>query len=73
MKIVRKWFDYRKENPGGRRSSPLDAVVPDRWPARFTTELLELLNVLGRCVELEPVQEDILDRICQHPVITSPT
>ena len=70
MKVVRKWFGYRKENPGGRRSSPLDDVVPDRWPASFTTELLELLNVLGLCVELEPVQEHILDRICQHPVIT---
>jgi hypothetical protein len=70
MKVVRKWFAYRKVNPGGRRSSPLDDVVPDRWPASFATELLELLNVLGLCVELEPVQEHILDRICQHPVIT---
>ena len=70
MKVVRKWFGYRKQNPGGRRSSPLDAVVPDRWPASFTTELLELLNVLGLCVELEPIQEHILDRIRQHPVIT---
>ena len=71
MKIVKKWFDYRKENPGGRSSSPLDAVVPDRWPAKFTTELLDLLNVLGRCAEIEPAQEDILDRICRHPVITT--
>lgn len=70
LNIVKKWFDYRKENPSGRRSSPLDAVVPDRWPIKFTTELLELLNVLGRCVELEPAQEGILDRIFQHPVIT---
>jgi Type ISP C-terminal specificity domain/N-6 DNA Methylase/Pentapeptide repeats (8 copies)/NACHT domain len=70
MKIVKKWLDYRKENRSGRRSSPLDAVVPDRWPSEFTTELLELLNVLGRCVKLELAQDDILDRICQHPVIT---
>ena len=70
MKVIRKWFGYRKENPAGRRSSPLDDVVLDRWPASFTTELLELLNVLGLCVELEPVQEHILDRICQHPVIS---
>ena len=69
MKIVRKWFDYRKENPNGRRSSPLDSVGPNRWPSRFTTELLDLLNVLCRCVELEPAQEAILDRICQRPVI----
>jgi hypothetical protein len=69
MKIVRKWFDYRKENPSGRRSSPLDAVGPNRWPSKFTTELLDLLDVLGRCAELEPAQKGILDRICQRPVI----
>jgi Type ISP C-terminal specificity domain/N-6 DNA Methylase len=70
MKVIRKWFGYRKENPAKRRSSPLDDVVLDRWPASFTTELLELLNVLGLCAELEPVQEHILDRICQHPMIS---
>ena len=69
MRIVRKWFDYRKENPSGRRSSPLDAVGPNCWPSKFTTELLDLLNVLGQCAKLEPVQENILDRICQRPVI----
>jgi hypothetical protein len=71
MKIVRKWFDYRKESPSGRRSSPLDEVGPDGWPARFTTELLDLLNVLGRCAALEPVQQDILGQICQRPVIAN--
>jgi hypothetical protein len=70
MKVVKKWFDYRRTNPSGRRSSPLDDLNPDRWPAKFTTELLELLNVLGRCVDLEPQQAGLLDRICQGSLVS---
>jgi hypothetical protein len=70
MNIVKKWFGYRKKNPAGRRSSPLDGITPERWPARFTTELLELLNVLGRCVDLEPRQADVLARVCAGPLIS---
>ena len=43
MKIVRKWFGYRKKDPAGRRSSPLDDINAYRWPARFTTELPDQL------------------------------
>jgi hypothetical protein len=71
MRIVRKWFDYRKRNPRTKWSSPLDEIVAASWPARFTTELLELLNVLAWCVELEPRQAVLLDRICAGPLITA--
>jgi hypothetical protein len=70
MKVVKKWFGYRKKNPAGRRSSPLDEIHPERWPADFTTELLQLLNVLTLCVELEPDQAELLERICAGPLIT---
>jgi hypothetical protein len=70
MKILRKWFGYRKKDPAGRRSSPLDDINAERWPARYTTELLELLNVLEMCVLLEPCQAEILDRVCDGPLIT---
>jgi hypothetical protein len=70
MKILKKWFGYRKKDPAGRRSSPLDDINADRWPARYTTELLEVLNVLEMCVELEPRQADLLARICSGPLIT---
>ena len=34
------------------------------WLAdRVPTVLLELLNVLGRCVALEPLQQELLDRV----------
>jgi hypothetical protein len=70
MKIIRKWFGYRKKDPAGRRSSPLDAINAEHWPARYTTELLELLNVLEMCVDIEPRQADVLTRICEGPLIT---
>ena len=71
MRIIKKWFDYRRRNPAGRRSSPLDCVNAECWTATFTRELLELLQVLTRCVELEPSQAELLDRICQDPLIST--
>ena len=70
MKIIRKWFGYRKKDPAGRRSSPLDDINAERWSARYTTELLELLNVLELYVDLESLQADVLARICEGPLIT---
>jgi hypothetical protein len=70
MKVVKKWFGYRKKNPAGRKSSPLDDIHTEEWPAEFTTELLQLLNVLTLCVELEPDQADVLERICNGPLVT---
>ncbi|MGW0805583.1 type ISP restriction/modification enzyme [Nonomuraea sp. NPDC002799] len=70
MKVVKKWFGYRKKNPAGRNSTPLDDVHSDHWTADFTTELLQLLNVLTLCVEGEPKQADLLERVCAGPLIT---
>lgn len=71
MKIVKKWFDYRRLNPSGRRSSSLDELNAEHWTATFTRELLELLRVLTRCVELEPSQAGVMDRICHGPLIST--
>lgn len=70
MRVVKHWFDYRKKRPAGKRTSPLDDMVAQTWTPTMTTELLELLNVLGRCVELEPRQKELLDRIADGPLIT---
>jgi len=69
-KVVKRWFDYRKRNPSGRRSSALNDINPTRWPPEYTTELLNLLNVLGRLVELEPDQASLLNLIWEAPLIT---
>jgi hypothetical protein len=70
MRIIRKWFDYRKRKPRRKRTSPLDDLNATEWSHVYTTELLELLNVLCFCVELEPQQATLLDRICAGPMIT---
>lgn len=36
----------------------------------YTTELLNLLNVLGRLVALEPKQAELLENICAGPLIS---
>lgn len=69
MKVIKKWFGYRKKNPAGRKSSPLDDINTEEWTPEFTTELLQLLHVLTMCVELEPEQVDLLERICDGQLI----
>jgi hypothetical protein len=56
---------------GDRRPpSPLQAIQPDHWPAEYTTDLLDLLNVLTLLVDLEPEQAKLLDRVCGGPLIS---
>ena len=56
-----------------RPPSLLGDIQPDAWPAEYTTELLNVLNVLGRLVALEPVQADLLERICTSPALDEET
>ncbi len=73
--VLVQWFSYRKKNRerpmiGDRRPpSPLGDIQPDTWLAEYTTELLNVLNVLGLLVDLEPTQADLLHRICEGPTI----
>lgn len=52
-----------------RPPPPLNKIQPDGWPAAYTTELLNVLNVLARLVALEPAQADLLTRICEGPTL----
>jgi len=73
--VLTQWFSYRRRNRdrpqiGERRApSPLGDIQPDAWPAAYTTELINLLHVLGRLVLLEPAQADLLDRIRAGPTL----
>lgn len=69
MPVVKHWFGYRKKNPDGTRSSPLNDIVATTWTPAMTTELLDLLNVLGRCVALAPEQDKLLAKIVTGPLI----
>jgi hypothetical protein len=74
--VLPHWFSYRKKNRerpiiGDRRPpSPLGDIQPDHWLPEYTTELLNVLNVLGLLVELEPAQVDLLDKVCSGPLIS---
>jgi hypothetical protein len=70
MRVVRKWFSYRSKEPENRRTTPLDDINSTSWSAITTSELLELLNVLGYLVELEAEQSAILERIMSSPLIS---
>jgi hypothetical protein len=74
--VLMQWFSYRKRNRerpiiGDRRKpSALGDIQPDHWLPEYTTELLNVLNVLGLLIDLEPVQADLLERICAGPLIS---
>jgi hypothetical protein len=74
--VLLQWFSYRKkdrERPiiGDRRPpSPLGDIQPDHWLAEYTTELINVLNVIGLLVDLEPEQASLLDKVCAAPTIS---
>ncbi len=73
--VLRQWFSYRRldrSRPiiGERRPpSPLENIQPDHWPYDYTSDLMDLLHVLGRLVSLEPAQSRLLDDILAGPLI----
>lgn len=73
--VLRQWFSYRKKNRerpqigDKRKPSPLCDIQPDHCLPEYTSELINVLNVLGMLVELEPQQADLLERICDGPLI----
>ena len=73
--MLKQWFSYRKRDRarplmGDRRPpSPLGNIQPDHWIAEYTTDLIDLLHVLGGLIALEPAQQDLLETICAGPLI----
>ena len=74
--VLVKWFSYRRldrSRPiiGDRRQpSPLEKIQAEGWLAEYTTELMNVLHVLGRLVALEDRQADLFDRICSGPLLS---
>ena len=74
--VLRHWFSYRKHDrtrttigEKKRPPSPLEKIQPESWQSQYTDDLIDLLNVLGRLIALEPKQADLLTRICDGPLI----
>jgi len=75
--VLLQWFSYRKVNRarpiiGDRRApSKLSDIQPDHWLAEYTTELINVLNVLGLLVDIEPTQAALLEKVCSGPTISA--
>ncbi|HET9653903.1 MAG TPA: type ISP restriction/modification enzyme, partial [Kineosporiaceae bacterium] len=69
--VLKSWFNYRKQDPGGRRTSPLDRIHPTTWDPDWTIEAIDLLTVLTRLTELEPAQAELLSKVLTGPVLTA--
>lgn len=75
--VLTQWFSYRKKDRsrpiiGDRRPpSPLGLIQPDHWLPEYTSELINVLNVLGLLVKLEPAQAELLQEIEDGPLISA--
>lgn len=73
--VLTQWFSYRRatrDRPliGDKRPpSKLETIRPTRWLHEYTTELLDLLHVIGLLRELEPELQALLEQICEGPMI----
>lgn len=73
--VLRQWFSYRKKDRSRpligekRPPSELMKIQPDHWLPEYTSELINVLNVLAMLVELEPDQAALLEEIEDGPLI----
>ena len=76
-RVLLQWFSYRRRDRsrpviGDRRPpSALETIEPDGWLAEYTTELMNVLHILGRLVALEPRQAGLLSRICDGRLLSA--
>ncbi|MEU3214046.1 type ISP restriction/modification enzyme [Nocardiopsis alba] len=73
MNVINKWFSYRKENPGGKKTSPLDDIHVETWPVEWITEFNELLTALRRVTETEEQQSEVLNKVLSGSILTLET
>jgi hypothetical protein len=72
MQVLPKWLGYRTARPAGRAassSSELDRIRPETWPDAWNDELLDLIRVLTLTLDGEPALADLLDSICDGPLV----
>lgn len=71
LKVVQSWLGYRMKKRAGKKSSKLDEIRPERWTARMSDELLEMLWVIEATLAMEPKLEKVLDKIVANPCFTA--
>lgn len=79
VNVLKQWFSYRKKDRsrpiiGDRRPpSPLGQIQPDGWLPEYTSELINVLHVLGGLIAMEEAQADLLERILSRPTLSLDT
>ena len=71
LKVVQSWLKYRMKAGAGKKSSPLNDILPECWISQFTTELLELLWVLEATVDGYPEQAKLLEEVINSDLFHS--
>lgn len=71
LMVLQSWIKYRLKKGYGKRSSPLDDIRPDVWTADMTKELLELIWLLERTLELEPQHAKLLGDVEANECFTA--
>jgi type ISP restriction-modification system protein/N-6 DNA methylase len=69
--VLSSWFNYRKKNPSGKKTSQLDHIRPDNWIPDWTTDAVNLLTVLTRLTAIEPIQAEFLSRILTGKLLSA--
>jgi hypothetical protein len=67
--VLDGWLS-RTGSPSRRAVSELDRIRPDRWQPEWSRELQRVLAVLSHLVDLQPTQDDLLDRVLVSPLIS---
>ena len=70
MNVLESWFKYRRHEPGGKKTSPLDELNPVVWPTHYTDDLIDLLHVLTLLVAERPAQKTLLGAVLATDQIT---
>lgn len=58
--VVQSWLGYRLKKRKGKKSSPLDEIASSGWSAEYTTELLDLLNLLTQTIDIFSSNDSLL-------------
>lgn len=69
LMVVRSWLSYRMRNRKGKKTSPLDDIDTGEWNGELTSELLQLLNLLTRTLEIHSLQEILLEELLVAPLL----
>ncbi|MDR3086891.1 MAG: hypothetical protein LBU45_02935, partial [Azoarcus sp.] len=69
LKVVQSWLGYRMRQRKGKKSSPLDEITPAEWTGEYTSEFLQLLNLLTRTLALHPKQAALLEAVLNGPLL----